>query len=330
MAAEYIELVPVQQSIAKKKEAQSKDLGVDEQFIVDGNKPLLIDGYDVGAKGHYKVHLWGSPHKDLGDSAYLWPGHYKSFPELLKINQNTVLKKDPKKQSKDLAASDLMPAKKGQLIVIREAGEVVNKCIQVELVTDSGNTEKWWAFLGDKEGEGHCECVGTDPTNDPKDKPTTSPEQRKKQRSFKTTAVPGISQLEMYDPVHRESAQNIFWYELLHFDGKNFRCPENAAVTQRIIALAKDLQWIRDNCGGGSMTINSGYRDPETNRRVGGARNSRHIYGDACDYTVAGIHPHKMNDWLCSSRLANNGIASASVFTHYDRRSYRARWSYGF
>lgn len=34
------------------------------------------------------------------------------------------------------------------------------------------------------------------------------------------------------------------------------------------------------------ITVNSGYRSPELNKRVGGARNSQHIAGEAVDITT--------------------------------------------
>ena len=38
-----------------------------------------------------------------------------------------------------------------------------------------------------------------------------------------------------------------------------------------------------------SLKINSAYRDPETNKRIGGARKSRHLRGDAIDISVRGM-----------------------------------------
>lgn len=41
--------------------------------------------------------------------------------------------------------------------------------------------------------------------------------------------------------------------------------------------------WKWSNEYGGSMTVNSAYRNPSRNRRIGGASASRHMYGDAAD-----------------------------------------------
>lgn len=51
-------------------------------------------------------------------------------------------------------------------------------------------------------------------------------------------------------------------------------------------ALAHGLERYRATLGG-PVTIVSGYRDPAYNRRVGGASNSQHLYGNAADVPPA-------------------------------------------
>lgn len=46
--------------------------------------------------------------------------------------------------------------------------------------------------------------------------------------------------------------------------------------------LLRGLEKVRDHVGQPVVVI-SGYRDVDHNRRVGGASNSRHMYGEACD-----------------------------------------------
>jgi uncharacterized protein YcbK (DUF882 family) len=90
------------------------------------------------------------------------------------------------------------------------------------------------------------------------------------------------------------------------------------------------MEEVRQYLGDRPITVNSWYRDPRTNRLIGGARFSRHMTGDAVDFVVAGISPPEVNRRLDSWWGGRGGIASASVFTHIDARGYRARWSYGF
>lgn len=48
--------------------------------------------------------------------------------------------------------------------------------------------------------------------------------------------------------------------------------------------LVRRLQLLRDQLGV-PIYIRSGYRSPATNKAVGGARNSQHLYGRAADLT---------------------------------------------
>lgn len=50
-----------------------------------------------------------------------------------------------------------------------------------------------------------------------------------------------------------------------------------------IFTIAQHLENIREAIGNLAMPVNSGYRNPIRNASVGGATNSRHIYGDAVD-----------------------------------------------
>ena len=107
------------------------------------------------------------------------------------------------------------------------------------------------------------------------------------------------------------------------------RIPVSSTVTKNIIKLAIYLEEIRDLLEDRSISINSGYRDPISNRRVGGVSNSRHIIGDAADIVVSGLPPIEVYNRLNSVHGSKGGLGRSSVFTHIDLRGYRARWNYG-
>ena len=44
---------------------------------------------------------------------------------------------------------------------------------------------------------------------------------------------------------------------------------------------------------GGPITVNSGYRSPELNKKVGGVSNSQHLKGEAADITVGSAEDNK-------------------------------------
>lgn len=54
---------------------------------------------------------------------------------------------------------------------------------------------------------------------------------------------------------------------------------------KRLCALLED---VRDACAA-PIRISSGYRSPDVNRAVGGARNSQHALGCAADFTAHGM-----------------------------------------
>lgn len=67
-----------------------------------------------------------------------------------------------------------------------------------------------------------------------------------------------------------------------HFLEEEFvrRGTTNGIVQARLVW---HLERLRSLCGGRPLRIVSGYRDPAHNARVGGARASRHLFGDAAD-----------------------------------------------
>lgn len=63
---------------------------------------------------------------------------------------------------------------------------------------------------------------------------------------------------------------------------KNIPSPE---IKQNLIKVSEGLEEIRQLLGNLPIQISSGYRNPELNRRIGGARKSHHMQGWAADFT---------------------------------------------
>lgn len=84
------------------------------------------------------------------------------------------------------------------------------------------------------------------------------------------------------------------------------------------------------------ITINSGYRCPTHNKKVGGAPKSRHTHGDAVDFIVKGVKTKDVfkhvlatyNDKPFGIALSINANDEYRGFVHLDTRGYKARWSY--
>lgn len=121
------------------------------------------------------------------------------------------------------------------------------------------------------------------------------------------------------------------------FNNQIIRVTNDPAIRQRIVTLAKELDKIRDDWGS-AIGVTSWYRPPFINRKVGGASNSRHLYGDAVDiYPINGNNIHGFQSWLDKSWHGALGYGASKGFVHLDMRNGKgwktggnkgARWNY--
>ena len=66
-----------------------------------------------------------------------------------------------------------------------------------------------------------------------------------------------------------------------------YNIPSHEAIAN-LKRLCGWLEVLRERSGG-PVRINSGYRSPQLNRKIGGAPTSNHLTGCACDIRVAGM-----------------------------------------
>ena len=104
-----------------------------------------------------------------------------------------------------------------------------------------------------------------------------------------------------------------------------FRCKGSGQHAQNGMDnnLLLKLEELRYRLGGKAVVINSGYRTPAHNRRVGGASNSQHLYGKAADIVVRGVSPSRV--YREADKLFN-GVGKYNTFTHVDTRNGKARF----
>ena len=67
----------------------------------------------------------------------------------------------------------------------------------------------------------------------------------------------------------------------------------NADARLRMQTLIEQLLDPIRAAWGGPITVNSGYRSPELNKKVGGVSNSQHLKGEAADITVGSQEANK-------------------------------------
>lgn len=125
---------------------------------------------------------------------------------------------------------------------------------------------------------------------------------------------------------------NSKYFKLEEFKCKCGNCemPENCPP-QSLIDI---LENIREHFGK-AVIINSGYRCPSHNAKVGGAKSSRHTYGDAVDIRVSGVPTKEVYAYVLQTFGEQPlGIAKKIIsdpyrgFVHIDTRGKKARWSY--
>lgn len=72
------------------------------------------------------------------------------------------------------------------------------------------------------------------------------------------------------------------FYELIHTDTGLNNIPEYLVDVRRLVLCTRVLNYIRHELGF-PISINSGFRSADVNRKVGGVSNSNHLYGRAFD-----------------------------------------------
>ena len=94
--------------------------------------------------------------------------------------------------------------------------------------------------------------------------------------------------------------------------------------------LANNLQVLRDYLNE-PILINSGYRSPEYNKKVGGVKNSQHTKGRAADIRVNSLTPKELHDviekLIADKKMKQGGLGLYGTFVHYDVRGTKARWN---
>jgi uncharacterized protein YcbK (DUF882 family) len=119
-----------------------------------------------------------------------------------------------------------------------------------------------------------------------------------------------------------------------NFKIKEFECKGGCdmplEVYENIIKLASQLQFLRDYTGR-PITINSAYRCPEHNAKVGGSKTSQHLLGKAADITIQSLKPAEVfvliEDLIDMGHMLQGGLGLYDTFVHYDIRKTKARWN---
>jgi uncharacterized protein YcbK (DUF882 family) len=118
-----------------------------------------------------------------------------------------------------------------------------------------------------------------------------------------------------------------------NFTREEFDCRDGTPVPDELLPnvqeLAENLQVLRDYLGE-PVHVNSGYRTPSYNKKVGGKRKSRHLKADAGDITVKSKTPRQLYNivekLIAQKKMKQGGLGLYKGFIHYDTRGVKARW----
>lgn len=115
-----------------------------------------------------------------------------------------------------------------------------------------------------------------------------------------------------------------------HFTVEEFACHDGAIyplewIAPRLLPLCETLEVVRDAADGDPVHIDSGYRTPAYNERIGGAAHSQHMAGRAADIKHPKLSPAAMFNLVLrlykDGMLPNlGGVGLYPTFVHLDVR----------
>lgn len=145
--------------------------------------------------------------------------------------------------------------------------------------------------------------------------------------------------IQIVKPKPKRTTQNVFGTTVAPFLTKNFsfsefHCHDGTKVPPEyypnVRKLAEQLEIIREALGR-PITINSGYRSPRYNKRIGGAKFSRHLLAQAADFKDSVLSPVELRDLILrlinQGKIVPGGLGLYKTFVHYDIRGKLTLWS---
>lgn len=112
-----------------------------------------------------------------------------------------------------------------------------------------------------------------------------------------------------------------------------FTCNDGTPVPVELMPnvqlLSDNLQVLR-NYLKEPIRINSGYRTPSWNKKIGGEKNSLHIKAMAADINIASKTPKQIaaiiEKLIKEGKMMQGGLGTYPSWVHYDVRGSKARW----
>ena len=138
----------------------------------------------------------------------------------------------------------------------------------------------------------------------------------------------GIGIAVLIKKFKRMDSQITKHFNITEFNSKD-GAPMPEPVKKNIIELAKNLEVIRAYFNS-PIKINSAYRSPAHNAKIGGVKNSQHVLGKAADIVIPGRTPREIangiEQLIAQGKIKQGGLGIYSSFVHYDIRGEKKRW----
>lgn len=84
-------------------------------------------------------------------------------------------------------------------------------------------------------------------------------------------------------------------------------------IVDNLKITANGMEKVRDVLGGSPIHVNSGYRSPMVNSQIGGAKNSAHCTGFACDF----IAPYFGSTYIVAVAISQSAIQFDQLILEY-------------
>lgn len=119
-----------------------------------------------------------------------------------------------------------------------------------------------------------------------------------------------------------------------NFSLQEFDCNDGTPVPEEFYGnvqeLANNLQVLRDALDVPVLVTGSGYRTLKHNKKVGGAKSSKHLTASAADISVKTLTSKQLSaeieKLIATGKMKQGGIGVYPGFVHYDIRGNKARW----
>ena len=131
-----------------------------------------------------------------------------------------------------------------------------------------------------------------------------------------------LTEAKIKEVIASGALPKVNWNEVKYFGKAEFRCNCNGKYcdgypAEMHPALIKVADRVREHFGSAAI-VSSGVRCEQHNANVGGVPNSRHMYGKAMDFCIAGKKAAEVLEYVWKQPEISYAYAIDSIYVHMD------------